>query len=440
MRIKILLTFGLILPFLLGDIAVSFSFKKESSRNIPASEIVPLSYKIPEIQLSDSNTFKIDSIVNDFIQSNKIKGASLAIAKNGKLVYAKGFGWASEEDSIPVSPYHVFRLASVSKLITAVTIMKLVEEEKISVNDKIFGPGGILNNPETYTYTDKRVEDITIYHLLNHTAGWNEKMVDPVFNSLYVAHKMDVRPPATLETIIQYTLNQNLTDIPGKNYKYSNIGYCILGEVIEKVTGMSYEDYVQFAILHPLGIYDMHIGRSYESDLYVNEVRYYEKENSSKIWAFDGSKKLVPIVYGGNNIELLGAAGGWVASAPELAKFIVAVDGFESRPDILSENSIRFMTQSIGLSRKLVGWRGTDGYGTWWRTGTMSGTSALIMRFKSDINFVMLLNTSTSKSSKIHNDISRTMFTALRTVDDWPVNDLFNVQPEENSMEIASLE
>jgi CubicO group peptidase (beta-lactamase class C family) len=440
MRKKTLLTIGLILIFFIGDIAVSFSFKRESDRNIPASENIPLSYKISGLQNNDSSTLQIDSIVNDFIVRNKVKGASLAIAKAGKLVYAKGFGWADATDSIPVSPYHLFRLASVSKLITAVTIMKLIEEEKLSVNDKVFGPQGILNNTEKYSYTDKRIEDITIYHLLNHTAGWNDRMIDPVFNSLYVSYKMDAKPPIDIKTVIQYTLNQNLSSEPGENYKYSNIGYCILGEVIEKVTGMKYEDYVQFAILHPLGIYDMHIGHSYENDLYINEVRYYEENNASKIWAFDGSKKLVPIVYGGNNIELLGAAGGWVASAPELAKFIVAIDGFESRPDILSENSIRFMTQSVGLSRKLIGWRGTDGLGTWWRTGTMSGTSALIMRYKNDIDFVMLLNTSTRKKSKIHNDISRTMFSALHIVKDWPGNDLFDVQEEEQTLALTNFE
>lgn len=440
MRLKLLLTGGLILLFFLGEITVSFSFKRESDRNIPFSEVIPLSYKIPELQINDCNTLKIDSIVTDFLFRNDIKGASLAIAKEGRLVFAKGYGYASVEDSIPVSPYHLFRLASVSKLITGVTIMKLIEEEKISVNDKIFGTNGILNDTVFSKYADKRVEDITIYHLLNHTAGWNEKMIDPVFNSLYVSQKMKVKAPADINTIIQFALNQNLSSQPGKNYKYSNLGYCILGEVIEKVTGMEYEDYVQFAILHPLGIYDMHIGRSFEKDLYINEVHYYEKQNAMKIWAFDGSRKLVPIVYGGNNIELLGAAGGWVASAPELAKFMVAIDGFESRPDILSENSIRFMTQSIGLSRKLVGWRGTDGYGTWWRTGTMSGTSALLMRHKNDINWVMLVNTSTPKESKIHNDISLTMFSALRTVKEWPGNDMFDIEPEPTDNEFADLE
>ncbi len=430
MRPKVLLTIGLFLLFFLGEIAVSFSFKKESDRNTPYAEIVPLSYKITELHLNDSNSTSVDEIVNDFMTENKIVGASLAITKNGRLVYAKGFGFANEEDSIAVEPHNVFRIASVSKLITAVTIMKLIEEEKLSIDDKVFGPDGILKNTEYKNYIDKRAEQITIHHLLNHTAGWNEDMGDLAFNSLYVARKMKIEPPAQIENVIEFALDHRLAGKPGKKYKYSNLGYCVLGEVIEEITGMGYEDYVQFAILHPLGIYDMHIGNSFKEQLFVNEVNYYTRHNTQKIWAFDGSRQLVPIVYGGNNIQLLGAAGGWVASAPELAKFMVAIDGFESRSDILSEKTIKLMTQAKGRSKKLLGWRGTDGYGTWWRTGTMSGTSALLMRHKNEINWVMLVNTSTKKSSKIHNDVSRTMFKALRTVDEWPGDDMFNIDPE----------
>jgi CubicO group peptidase (beta-lactamase class C family) len=437
MKIKILFTVGLIVLFFLGEIAVSFSYKKESDRNIPFSEIVPLSYKIPEMQLGDSSTAAMENIINDFVKRNNINGASVAIAKEGRLVYAKGFGYADKEDSLSVNPHHLFRIASVSKLITAVTIMKLIEEEKLDINDQVFGPNGILNDARYAVYRDKRVEKITIHHLLNHTAGWNKKMGDPVFNSLYVARKLNVEAPAKTEDIITYALTNRLSYTPGKQYKYSNLGYTVLGEVIEAITEMEYEDYVQFAILHPLGIYDMHIGGSFEEDLLVNEVKYYDTGKLPKIWAFDGSRKLVPIIYGGNNIELLGAAGGWVASAPELAKLMVAIDGFESRPDILSNKTIKQMTKGKYRTRKLLGWRGTDGYGTWWRTGTIAGSSALIMRHKNELNWVMLVNTSTKKKSKIHNDISRTMFKALRSVEEWPGNDMFNIEPELEGTELA---
>jgi CubicO group peptidase (beta-lactamase class C family) len=350
----------------------------------------------------------------------------MAITNGGKLVYSKGFGLSDKELADPITPRNLFRIASVSKLVTAVAIMKLVDDEKLDVNAKVFGKDGILNEPEYLNYKDKSYEQITIHNLLNHTAGWNGKKADPVFNSLYVAQVMDVEPPAEMPQIIEFALTKSLDYTPGKKYSYSNLGYTILGEIIEKVTGMEYEEYVQFAILHPLGIYDMHIGRSFYDERYPYEVRYYDLPGSTLIWSYNGSGDLLPIEYGGNNMELLGAAGGWVASAPELAKLIVAIDGFDSRPDILSKRSIKYMTKAKKYSRKLIGWRGTDGYGTWWRTGTLSGSTALVMRHGNGINWVVLMNTTPKKRSRIHNELSRTMFQALRSVDDWADYDLFH--------------
>ena len=429
MKHKALIFILFFVVLFLGEIAISFSFKKENDRNLPNSDIVPLSHKLSGYEFDDNSYHAIDSFVNKFMYQNKIVGASVAVAHKGKLVYAKGFGYASLEDTLSVQPEHLFRIASVSKLITAVTIMKLIEEEKLKLDSKVFGTDGILNDSLFLSYADKRVEKITIQQLLEHTSGWNNQKGDPVFNSLYVARKMNAPLPATPPTVIKYALSQKLDWSPGKNYSDSNLGYVILGEVIEKITGMEYEDYVQFAVLHPLGIYDMHIGRSYKEYRFRNEVTYYDLTHAPEIWSYDGSRKLVPIIYGGNPIELLGAAGGWVASAPELAKLMVAIDGFSSRPDFLSTQTIETMTYSAKRSRQLLGWRGSDGHGTWWRTGTFSGSTALLLRHHKDINFVILLNTGTYKESKIHNDISHTMFQAIHNIKTWPEYDLFNYEP-----------
>ncbi|HJX71626.1 MAG TPA: serine hydrolase domain-containing protein [Bacteroidales bacterium] len=426
MNLKIIIGLVLFFFLFLGEIAMTFSFKHESNRNIPTSEVTPLSFKLTNELSSNEVAIPIDSIFNDFLSRMQIKGASVAIAKNGRLIFAKGFGFADEEDSIKAEPKNLFRIASVSKLITAITVMKLNEEGRIDLDDKVFGPNGILNDSIFLHYTDSHVEDITIRDLLVHTGGWNGKKSDPIFNSLYIARKMKIDPPARLDDIIRYQLGEKLHYNPGTKYSYSNFGYTLLGKIIEVTTGMSYEDYVQFAILHPLGIYDMHIGRSFFDERFPNEVKYYELGKPDKCYAYDGSGKLVPIAYGGNNIELLGAAGGWVASASELLKLIISIDGFESKADILSEESIEMMTPSKKNKGNTIGWRGTDGYGTWWRTGTLAGASALIMRHQNEIDWVVLLNTSTKNRSRIHNEISRTMFKALRSVKEWPDFDLFN--------------
>lgn len=428
---KTIITIGLFLLFFLGEIAITFSFKQESKRNYIEPGTIPLSHKLSNDIVTGGDLIVFDSVITEFINRFDIVGASVAITKEGRLVYSKGFGLSDKELNDSIGPENLFRIASVSKLITAVAIMKLIEDEKLTIDQKVFGANGILNNSAYLNYSDKRYEEITIHHLLNHTAGWNGKKGDPVVNSLYIAHLMDVEPPATMPVIIEYALSNPLDYTPGKVYSYSNLGYCILGEIIEKITDMEYEDYVQFAILHPLGIYDMHIGKSFYDERYTNEVRYYDLENDLLVWSYNGSRDLVPPEYGGNNIELLGAAGGWIASAPELAKLMVAIDGFDSPPDILSKTTIEYMTNVKRHTKKLIGWRGADGYGTWWRTGTLTGTTALIMRHRNEINWVILLNTTTSKRKRIHNELSKTMFTALREVKSWPEYDLFHFEPED---------
>jgi CubicO group peptidase (beta-lactamase class C family) len=430
---KILIAVFFIILFF-GEIAITFSFKGESGRNTPMNDITPLSYKLTNELSADPSMRPVDSIISDFLARNKIKGASVAITKDSKLVYAKGFGWADEKKGISVEPKNIFRIASVSKLITAVTIMKIAEEGRININDHVFGREGILNDSIYLNYKDKRIEKITVLHLLNHTPGWNNKKEDPLFESEAIARKMNVKPPADIETIIQYYLQQDLSYDPGSKYCYSNFGYAVLGKVIEKVTGMDYEDYVQFAILHPLGIYDMHIGKSSMEERPENEVCYYVLGRDSRFYSVDGSGEPGSKVYSGNNMELLSAAGGWVASAPELIKFIVAIDGFPEKPDILSDESIETMTKTNRRTKKLIGWRGADGYGTWWRTGTLTGTSALIIRTKNGINWVVLMNTTTKGRSRIHNEMSKTMFNAVKSVKQWPEYDLFNYRNIEPSL------
>ncbi|NJK86467.1 MAG: beta-lactamase family protein [Bacteroidales bacterium] len=107
--------------------------------------------------------------------------------------------------------------------------MKLYEEGRIDLNSKVFGPEGILNDSAYLIYSDNRIEDIEIVHLLNHTAGWSEKAGDPVFNSLYIARKLGITPPARLNHIIYYQLQEKLKAKPGTKYSYSNFGMLCLG-------------------------------------------------------------------------------------------------------------------------------------------------------------------------------------------------------------------
>lgn len=414
--------------FFFGEIALSFSDKGYPS--LLSNEEVPFSLLLDN-QLSEfEETSVIDQQVNSFLKRWKIYGASLAITKDERLVYAKGFGTANKETGEEVKPGHLFRIASVSKLITAVAVMKLYEEGKLELDEAVFGKNGILNDSVFCNFRDRRIEQITVRHLLNHTAGWSRYSGDPMFSSLYIGRKMKVEAPVCLDDVLQYSLSRRLNYTPGTRYSYSNLGYAILGEIIERKSGMPYQDYVVMNLLKPLDIHDMHIGKSFYHEKYPNEVRYHSSAGQMISYSIDGSGEKVPIYYGGNDMELLGPAGGWVASAPELIKFLTAIDGFPGQPDILLPATIAKMSDPEFAGKGLFGWRGTDRYGTWWRTGYLTGSSALMVRQKDGINWVVMINTSTYKHSDIHRYVSSLMFGAVSRVNEWPSIDLFSMESE----------
>ena len=191
---------------------------------------------------------------------------------------------------------------------------------------------------------------------------------------------------------------------------------------------MKYEDYVIINILRPAGIYDMHIGHNLYHEKFPNEVKYFEPAGSAYCLAVDGSDKMVQKCYGGNDFNLLGAAGGWIASAPELAKLLTYIDGFDFQQDVLKKETILMMTNHEIAGIGLFGWRGADKHGTWWRTGTLSGTTALVMRQKNGINWVILLNTSAYKRNRLHSRLSYTMFASVYRTTKWPEINLFEAQ------------
>jgi CubicO group peptidase (beta-lactamase class C family) len=423
---KLFIFLFLFILFFFGEIALTFSDKGYPS--LLNDKEVPFSLLLDNTYSQFEETGIVDARVSSFIKRWRIQGASVAVTKEERLVYAKGFGIANRETGEEVKPGHLFRIASVSKLITAVSVLKLHEEGLLDLDEKVFGSNGILSDSIFRDYRDMRYEAITIRHLLNHTAGWSRHSGDPMFSSLYIARKMNVKPPLEFEHILQYALSRRLNYRPGTRYSYSNLGYAILGEIIERKSGMPYQDYVVMNLLKPLDIHDMHVGKSYYHEKYPNEVRYHSSAGKMTAYSMDGSGERVPIYYGGNNIELLGPAGGWVASAPELIKFLTAIDGYPEQPDILSQETIASMSDPDQAGIGLFGWRGSDRHGTWWRTGYLTGSSALMVRQKDGINWVVMINTSTYKHSRIHRYVSNMMFGAVNRVKEWPAIDLFTME------------
>jgi CubicO group peptidase (beta-lactamase class C family) len=362
--------------------------------------------------------------VNSFLKKWTIAGASVAVAKDGKLVYARGFGYSDTISKTEAQPYSQFRIASISKLVTAIGIMKLQEEGKLSLTDSVFGPRGILNDPYFSNPKDKRVLGITVAHLLSHEGGWSQRYGDQMFMPLLIAEKMGVAPPVDTKTIVRFALDKRLQYTPGTGKAYSNLGYSILGLVIEKVSGVSYDEFCRKAILEPLGIYDMKIAGNLPTEKAPFEVSYYEPSDVVLKPSIYGTGEMVSPSHGGNDIKALGAAGAWVATAPDLMRLLLAVDGFNTRPDILSDQSIRFMTDNDN-GYAPVGWKATVMDGTWWRTGSFPGTAGMMKRQSDGISWVVLFNSSAWNGPEIYSYINNMMTRAISKIYTWPESDLF---------------
>lgn len=398
--------------------------RDDLSTNEPILDLPSLNLRLNNDLSEFENSNYIDRVVKRFMARNELTGVSLAIAKDEKLVFARGYGFADLENKIPTGPEHLFRVASVSKLITACAVMKLVENGKLRLDDKVFGNDGIVNDSIYQPYKDKSLVQISVRNLLNHSGGWTQKYGDPIFVPNRIADLVGDEYPATIETYLKFITSRRLHFKPGTMSSYSNMGYVLLSEVISRVSGMPYQEYVKTHILLPAGITDMHIGNSFHEDKFTNEVRYYEPEGALHESSYDGSGRICPKSDGGNNIQLLGAAGGWVASPVELMKLMTAIDGNPVVKDILSEASIIEMTTPHKGFHPL-GWRATNAYGVWFRTGSMPGTAAMMKRRADGLEWVFVSNTSNWQGPKFSRSINSMMGQIFRKVKVWPEHDLF---------------
>jgi CubicO group peptidase (beta-lactamase class C family) len=396
----------------------------ENSVNF-SDKLVPVNIRLTNRYSPDTEFADGETIISSFMRRWSIAGASIAIAKDGKLIFAKGFGYADTLSAIETQPYNQFRIASISKLVTAIGIMKLNEEGRLSLNDKVFGPEGILNDPYFSGPKDVRVYDITVAQLLGHEAGWSQRYGDQMFMPMVVVEKMGVTPPADTKTIVRFALDKKLQYTPGQGRAYSNLGYSILGLIIEKVSGMTYKNFCRKTIFEPLGIYDMTIAGNLSSEKTPFEVSYYE--NSDKVLkpSIYGTGEMVAPSNGGNDITALGGAGAWLATSPDLMRLLLAVDGFKTRPDILTDQSIRFMTDNDNGFAP-VGWKATAIDGTWWRTGSFPGSAGMMKRQSDGISWVVLFNSSAWNGPEIYSYINNLMYRVISRVKQWPENDLYS--------------
>ena len=420
----------IILIFSVAAVVTAILAGTRRNRNIIAEEIEESVFRLNDTltnEMSDiPSLLAMDKKVNAYLRKWHMKGASLAITRGDSLVYAKGYGWADEENGLEMSPRHILRMASVSKLITAAGIMVLHDRGDLNIKDTVFGPSGILNDSTiTALIKDKNYYKITVEHLMRHQGGFRR---DPLFSSRDVMNQLQLDHAPEAEDFYRVVLNRRLKFAPGSWQSYSNFGYLLLSKVIEKVSGMPYEEFIRTEVLAPAGCYDMHIAGTYYEDKRDNEVRYYTHEGDGKyIEEYNNSNVIVERCYGGNNIPMLSGAGAWCGSPAEIARFVASIDGRSEVPDIISKESVELMTGYYDRDTFSLGWNDTHPDKGWSRSGTLSGTTALVKPFPDGECWVFISNTSTWKGPRQAN-YTDALFRSLRQSfsSKLPQRDMFN--------------
>jgi len=186
------------------------------------------------ITSADEITARVDEYVEREQRLQRIPGISLAVIKDGQVILAKGYGLANVEHHVPTKPETIFQSGSVGKQFTATAVMMLVEDGKLSLDDKISKYFG--DAPAAW-------QNITVRHLLTHTAGTTDYPSDFDFRRDYTEAEM-LKRAETIPLAFQ----------PGEKWSYSNLGYVVLGILIHKVSGKFYGDFLQERIFQPMGM------------------------------------------------------------------------------------------------------------------------------------------------------------------------------------------
>ncbi len=342
----------------------------------------------------------MDRLIPALMARWNIPGGAVAVMDHGRLVAARGYGWADVESRRPVDPTSLFRIASLSKPITAAAIMLLVEQGRLDLDQKVFA---LLGDPLP-PRADPRLATITVRELLHHAGGWDRQAdVDPVFVQTPAGNSEGSYPDAG--EIIRNMESHPLQFNPGTRYCYSNFGYLILGRIIERVTGQSYASWVGENILAPAGIHDMTLGSTARSEHRTGEVTYYQPDAPDS-------------PYHGIRFESTDAAAGWIGSAVDMARFAAALDGDPLQPDLLRPSTLREMVArpllpipKDGQFRYGMGWAARPagaGFDAW-HDGTMPGSSAILFRSHDGMCWVALFNSRPADADAFFVELDSTM-------------------------------
>jgi CubicO group peptidase (beta-lactamase class C family) len=344
--------------------------------------------------MSGADLAKIDNAVDGYMKAQNVSGLSLAVTQNGRLVFAKGYG--SARPGVEMSPNHSLRAWSISKSVTAVGIMMLVQQGNANLLDRrVFGPNGVLGATYPTPPANSALNNITVRQMLNMTSGLRTCNGESVFwnASSTVANAMNVLMNA----------NDIMTTTPNSQYIYSNANYYFLARVIEVVSGQPYETYIRNNVLNRCGIGNtMYVGRA-DGESRPNEATYTPHPKP--------------------NMQLFGGFGGWVARPIDLVNFLRFVEGAPNPNDIITAANHNVMTTGSALNNGYaLGWAVNGNLQS--HNGCFNGGRSFLVELANGLSYAVIIN-----SNAANDDCGWTLRgvlnAALPTVSSFPSYNLF---------------
>lgn len=345
-------------------------------------------------QIAQAKPPVVDDEVKRFMDKYQVPGLSLCFLRRKSLLYSSSFGLADRSSGSPVTTRSLFRMASNSKAITSAAIFTLIEAGRLKLADRIFSPYGILSEYADRGRPPEWIHAITVYHLLTHTCGgWNKTASDPMLN----------RPEFNHAQLIRWTLDtQELQHRPGRHYDYSNFGYCLLGRVIERTSGLSYEDYVRRHILDSIGITDMKIATLNPAPF---EVIYYPQ----------GGEQPYDI-----DVTRMDSNGGWIATPEDMGRFISELFASRDGSGLLTPASLSIMTTGTDANPNYGCGLGIDKHDNCMHVGELPGLMSFMFHTSSEYSWFAVMNTRKSNSCQAQ-DLQAMLERVARSVPDWRV-------------------
>jgi len=380
--------------------------------------------------ISNASLAALDTEMTNFMALRGIGRATLAVSRYGKLVFDHAYTLAPTNVA-PTQTTNLFRIASLTKQFTSVGVFQLIQAGKITLDQPI---STILDLTNVF---DPRFRAVTIRQLLQHYGGWDRDIsYDPMFRDFIISANLGRPLPTTPQMVIDYMKGQPLDHDPGTVYAYSNFGYCLLGRIIERVTGMTYEQYIKDNVLAPAGIWDMRLGKPLLADADPAEVDYDDpiRRIVPTVMSTNGPA-MVPIQYGGWNLSSMDSHGGWLATAADLARFASSFDAQTNSPLLPSELIDAMWSQPPELTGSPAyyygaGWEVRPQVGgtyNAWHDGALDGTFSYIVRLADGYCWAMICNRRDVVGDvPNYYNIDGEVNSTLSSITDWPTNDLFD--------------